>query len=43
MVGFKRTHLYKLGGYYLVYLGSKFNDRYVVEHKLGSGASPQFG
>ncbi|KAF8249689.1 hypothetical protein K440DRAFT_660143 [Wilcoxina mikolae CBS 423.85] len=30
--------LYTSGGYHPVHLGDRFNDRYVVEHKLGSGS-----
>ena len=29
--------LYRPGGYHPVELGDKFNNRYVVEHKLGHG------
>jgi hypothetical protein len=33
----ERFHLYQVGDYHPVHFSDKFNDRYVVEHKLGYG------
>ena len=39
----KWISLYRPGGYHPVELGDEFNNRYVVEHKLGHGVTLPFG
>jgi hypothetical protein len=36
-MGIENIRKYCPGGYHPVRLGDKFNDRYIVEHKLGHG------
>jgi serine/threonine-protein kinase SRPK3 len=39
LLDYESLEHYELGGYHPVHLGDTFLDRFVVEHKLGYGAS----